>query len=177
MHNKPHTENAKAKMRAARLGVPALWKHRPSRIVGGAVEYRCGRCGLFFQRGNFYKNNRTILGIKNQCKACHIEGSIRTRDIKKTREANKIYARAKRIKDPEAVRAMERKRVRVKDDRVEARSILNDAVKSGKILKPSDCSSCGHHGRITGHHQDYSKPLEVEWLCYECHGKEHRHAV
>ena len=49
------------------------------------------------------------------------------------------------------------------------------AIKSGKPKKPIGCSACGSSKkRIDGHHKDYSKPLEVVWLCQPCHGKEHR---
>jgi len=51
-----------------------------------------------------------------------------------------------------------------------AREILNNALASGKIIKPTNCSQCGKIRKLTAHHPDYSKPIEVLWLCYECHG-------
>jgi len=48
--------------------------------------------------------------------------------------------------------------------------LLNAAVKSGKVIKPTICSKCGKLRKVTAHHDDYSKPLQVKWLCYECHG-------
>lgn len=46
------------------------------------------------------------------------------------------------------------------------------AVESGKIHRPPVCSRCEEPGhRIEAHHEDYSKPLEVTWLCSRCHGE------
>ena len=52
----------------------------------------------------------------------------------------------------------------------EARIEVNKAVKSGKLTKPTVCPLCKQsNSRIEGHHTDYTKPLDVVWLCTECH--------
>lgn len=58
-----------------------------------------------------------------------------------------------------------------------AYSRLNNALESGKIVRPAFCERCGRdpgldrlgRSRIEGHHEDHSKPLEVQWLCDGCH--------
>ena len=63
-----------------------------------------------------------------------------------------------RRKNPEAIRAI---------------SALNEAVRSGKV-KRGECVFSGIHSKsIDGHHQDYSKPLEVIWMCHLHHKQFH----
>lgn len=177
MHNQPHTDAAKEKMRAARLGVPALWKRRPSKVVDGVILFRCGKCRSYLPKNGFYKNNRTILGIKSECKKCHCETLLTSRDKENSRRLGRESMRRRRRESPEQFRARERQHLRKKDARTAARDVLNRAVRSGNMIRPSVCSSCQRTGRITAHHADYSKPLAVEWLCYECHGRLHRKSV
>lgn len=59
----------------------------------------------------------------------------------------------------------------------DARRKLNHAVAKGLLVRPVSCQRCGRipsprkDGKscVQGHHHDYSKPLDVEWLCPTCH--------
>jgi len=46
------------------------------------------------------------------------------------------------------------------------------------VFKPLECSNCHRTFKqkryIQGHHDDYSKPFNVKWLCQQCHSDLHR---
>lgn len=58
-----------------------------------------------------------------------------------------------------------------------ARQRVRDAVKVGRLVRPDSCQRCGKAARVQAHHHDYSLPLEVEWVCSDCHALEHYGAV
>jgi hypothetical protein len=60
---------------------------------------------------------------------------------------------------------------RINPEKIAAKQMVNKAVKDGSLIKSGTCEKCGASGRIEGHHPDYSKPMEVVWLCPPCHRK------
>jgi len=55
------------------------------------------------------------------------------------------------------------------------RSYLNQYIKRGKIIKPHHCSVAGcTNTDIQAHHDDYTKPLDVKWLCVQHHIELHK---
>lgn len=51
---------------------------------------------------------------------------------------------------------------------------VSKAVQRGTLERPDRCSACEKECVPQGHHEDYSKPLEVTWLCRRCHMEVHR---
>jgi len=52
-----------------------------------------------------------------------------------------------------------------------ARKLVYVEVRAGRLVaKPCTCGSVNSEA----HHKDYSKPLDVTWLCPKCHAREHR---
>lgn len=51
------------------------------------------------------------------------------------------------------------------------RSYANVYKRRGKLIQ-QPCENCGS-ANSQMHHDDYTKPLQVRWMCRECHGDHH----
>lgn len=66
-----------------------------------------------------------------------------------------------------------------------AHALVSYALRSGVLVRPSQCGVCARpdvrcvDGRtiLHAHHEDYSQPLVVEWLCASCHIARHRRSA
>ncbi len=140
----------------------------------GMVYWECSKCRRWLPATEYYSDSRNWNKLKAQCKQCHMKGSIASRNPDNARRINREYMARARKSNPEKFKERERNTPPASPKKVLARSILNGAVKSGKLKKPQYCAVCGVNRRINGHHVDYDKPLEVEWLCPLCHAERHR---
>ena len=60
-------------------------------------------------------------------------------------------------------------------EQYEAQMTVYNALKTGNLIRPKLCEECGKVTKnIEAHHEDYSKKLEVKWLCFSCHAKTRR---
>ena len=57
-------------------------------------------------------------------------------------------------------------------EKYKAHNTVNNAIRA-KRLKRGTCEVCGSE-KVHAHHDDYSKPLDVRWLCVEHHGHTRR---
>ncbi len=55
-------------------------------------------------------------------------------------------------------------------EKVKAREIVSNAIRDGRLKR--ELCHCGKYGHA--HHEDYSNPLEVIWLCTTHHKELHR---
>lgn len=129
------------------------------------------KCGLlksvklFFARGN-------SSGIRSRCKRCDTARSSLWRA--KNRERYRLYAKnqRKRNRDKETVKVREKYRNDSEyRKKVRARGMVNSHIRRGKLVRGS-CEKCGSE-KAHAHHHDYSRPLDVRWLCRKCHAVEH----
>jgi hypothetical protein len=54
-----------------------------------------------------------------------------------------------------------------------ARGLVNKALETGALVRHPCCERCASNFKLEAHHEDYTKPLEVTWLCVKCHNARH----
>lgn len=135
----------------------------------------CFKCGIEKELSEFYKHSEMADGHLNKCKECT------KKDNKKTRNDNIEYYRAydrERAHEPHRLEHLIRQSKKFRKENPQkywAHRVVSNAVRDGKIIKPNYCSVCYRTGvRISGHHHDYSKPLDVVWVCQVCHSAIHK---
>ena len=79
---------------------------------------------------------------------------------------------------PPALTAAERKKRHLERNPLKAAcyKIYKYAIKHEKLLR-GPCHVCGATEGIDGHHTDYTKPLEVLWLCKVHHREMHKQQI
>jgi hypothetical protein len=94
--------------------------------------------------------------------------------INKNGLREKVKARAKKAYAEHPQKQYERNRTyELKwPGKVAARRAVHSATRHGRLIK-QPCAVCGSI-LVHAHHEDYSKPLEVIWLCRDHHGEAHR---
>ena len=101
--------------------------------------------------------------------------ALHTRRQTVCRECNKRSAaklRAKLTPEKQAsANASKRNWKQSNPAKTKAVRILNFEIESGRLVRPLNCDKCGSHCKPEAHHDDYSKPLAVVWLCVTCHGQ------
>lgn len=152
-------------------------RRKKPRIIEGEKLWRCTRCDEYLPEDQFYNRSSNHHGLRHNCKSCCTDLNLKTRDPENARDYNREWMRKDRRRNPEKYKKRDRERARKRDydEKDQARRKLNYAVQAGEIERPEKCPKCGREDlTIHGHHHDYSQPLDVEWMCSRCHGKEHR---
>lgn len=57
--------------------------------------------------------------------------------------------------------------------KVSAQRKVKNELKRKRMIRPLICEKCLKQCKPDGHHEDYNKPLIVQWLCKTCHFKAH----
>jgi hypothetical protein len=147
----------------------------------------CRECHVEKPLSDFYKHAAMGDGHLNKCKPCvksrvnkHREvnlETIREYDKRRSNKPHRVKAR-KDYQQTEAGKLAKKKAMDAYNKRYPmayaTHVIAGNAIRDGKLIPASSCSICGSAEKIEGHHDDYTKPLDVRWLCEQCHKAWHK---
>lgn len=117
---------------------------------------KCTRCQRELPEAAYSLDCTKRTGHKSHCKDCR----------KEYRKSRPDIYRAGLVKLKVADRAHPEKN--------RCRKRVAKAISDGQLIR-LPCEQCGDPN-VQAHHDDYSKPLEVRWLCPMCHGRHHYRA-
>ena len=128
----------------------------------------CFKCGEEKELDGFYRHPMMKDGHLNKCKECNkVDSSMR--DPEKLREYER--KRSSRPERKEYAIRRQRENRRKYPEKNRARRILLYHKRKGSVIQ-QPCEVCGNP-KTQAHHDDYSRPLEVRWLCMICHKRHH----
>ena len=116
----------------------------------------CGTCNLHKPINHFYRSILNKDGLLGRCKECQSAAVIKKRKSTAPKEIahhKKFWLADNKLK-------------------VKAHRDVSYAVKTGKLIR-QPCERCGTAEHVVAHHEDYSKPLDVVWLCKHHHKERH----
>lgn len=129
----------------------------------------CFKCHTEKPITEFYKHPRMGDGHLGKCKTCTKKDVQERYDSPSGR--TKIFAYEKaRFKTPhrkEKLKSYVKKRRANNPVKCKAWAAVARALKNGNLIR-LPCRICGDP-KSQGHHHDYSKPLDVDWLCFKHH--------
>lgn len=125
----------------------------------------CFKCEIEQPVVSFYKHPQMGDGRLGKCKSC-TRYDVRT-NYKAKVEQYRQYDRDRYAADPKKRTPKHRTGLKRK-----AEIAFHNAVNRGKLIR-QPCEMCGNP-KSEGHHHDYTKPLEVTWVCRQHHKDIHR---
>ena len=137
-----------------------------------ASSKTCFKCNRTLPKTAFYKHPMMADGLLGKCKKC-----TKT-DTRINRRNHLEYYRAY---DSDRAQQQHRKKLSTENtarNRKEikgyqaAHSAVSRNIRNGKLVKLA-CQMCGSRQNVHAHHDDYSLPLDVMWLCAEHHKARH----
>jgi hypothetical protein len=134
----------------------------------------CSCCG---NEGSFTIDRQRKDGLDNYCVICKAEKGKVYHESDHGKKVRRKYLDSERRK--ESQRKFSKYAREKYPEKNHARLCVSNAIASGKLIRPSVCSIDNEDckGRIEGHHEDYSKPLDVIWLCKYHHIRRHKELV
>lgn len=147
-------------------------------MVKGKGNRVCKPCWAAYMR-DWHKRNPDKAAVASRLyrkrhpnKARLSKRNYRERHREHNRTWGRLYMRRWRKLNAAKYLANRRRWLELYPAAASAHSALHYAIKQGRVV-PQTCQVAGCAERGEAHHDDYSKPLDVRWLCASHHKRHH----
>jgi hypothetical protein len=146
----------------------------------------CRQCGVEQRMADYYRHPNMGDGHLNVCKSC-VRANVRA-NYQRNREHYQEYERGRanlphRVEARDAyqqtpagkvaARRAHRRFIERNPIKRQAQVMVGNALRDGRLAR-QPCEVCCN-AKAHAHHDDYSKPLDVRWLCTTHHAEWHKH--
>ncbi|SRR6266496_2799990 len=131
----------------------------------------CRKCGFKKEEKEFCISKQ--ISRSNLCRSCykqyqhewkknHPQSELHHKKLYRERHKQQIKAYAKTWHEKWRNANREKKH---------AHDAVRSAIRTGILTRPDKCALCSKSKHIEAHHPDYTKQLDVIWVCQDCHSK------
>lgn len=132
-------------------------------------QKQCFKCLCMKPLYQFYRHPAMADGHLGKCKDC-TKVDVRANRAARTDQYRAYYHDRARTPKGRAQQASNRKAMRAKyPDKYRTRNKFSRALQDGRITPWPVCAVPECDQKPEGHHPDYSRPLDVVWLCRTHH--------
>jgi hypothetical protein len=138
-------------------------RHKKHKYIGMQKCYLCPTCNQWKPPEDFYLDKRTANGLKSQCKYCHTQGNLKTRDPEKARVSTKRSGHKRRAKEYG----------------VFVYAFTKEDWDKLDEMFPKHCQKCGSEENLTWDHihalakGGAHHPSNIQRLCDPCNNSKH----
>ena len=130
---------------------------------------RCTKCGERKPVDGFYRDPFHASGHRSECKACTAAAHRARRAKGLLRESERLRYHANPKVRAKVATQTAKWKARNKE-KLRAHAEVEKALRKGVLVR-QPCGVCGE--KAQAHHADYTKPLDVQWLCPFHHARQH----
>ena len=143
----------------------------PRRFDSNMITKKCYSCGEDKPLEDLKKDKRYSYGRISLCKKCHNKDYSAYNKISRKKQWSRLKEWRDNNREHVNAQAIRYQQTEIGKIRKSAHDKVYNAIRTGKLNK-QPCEICGENAHA--HHEDYAKPLEVNWLCRSHHAERHQ---